>query len=160
MDIFILHLWVFQHDHFHHIPLQHDWIQHDCGRVWQHDCLRQHVLWKLNSPPTTSWTWSCLPTSSKSRRCMRQQQVMRCSRRSNRRPIVESNTSSCGSPRGTTTRWWSPTLWPWFLVTTCCQWSHWIGTTTVDDCLTTAAYQLSQLHTTTSNMSLVNMVVF
>ena len=40
------------------------------------------------------------------------------------------------------------------------KWSHWICTTTVHDCLTTAAYQLSQLHTTTSNMSLLYMVVF
>ena len=40
------------------------------------------------------------------------------------------------------------------------KWSHWICATTVHDCLTTAAYQLSQLQTTTSNMSLLCMVVF
>ena len=40
------------------------------------------------------------------------------------------------------------------------KWSHWICTTTVHDCLTTAVYQLSQLHTTTSNMAMINMVVF
>ena len=40
------------------------------------------------------------------------------------------------------------------------KWSHWICATKVHDCLTTAAYQLSKLHTTTSNMSLLYMVVF
>ena len=30
------------------------------------------------------------------------------------------------------------------------KWSHWICTTTAHDCLTTAVYQLSELHTTTS----------
>ena len=40
------------------------------------------------------------------------------------------------------------------------KWSHWICTTKVQDCLTTAAYQLSQLHRTTSKMSLLYMVVF
>ena len=40
------------------------------------------------------------------------------------------------------------------------KWTHWICTTTVHDRLTTAAYQLSQMHTTTSNMSLLYMVTF